>query len=680
MLTVSLEVGQVLGSRYRVERLVGPGAAGAVYEASDIGANRRVAIMVLSPGSDKGQAGAYREHEARAASRLGNQHVLEVLDILGLLGGERCIVMEHVEGETLAARMGRAGQISQTDLAPLLVQALDGLAAAHRAGILHRCLTPTSLVVLEAAPGRPETVKIADFGLVKRSRETESEEEVPNYLAPEQVLSSREIDVKSNVFSFGVIIYRALTGCLPWSAKTAADFALQVSLHEPTPVEDLAPGLSPELARIVLKAMARAPEARFQDAGEMLEAMLQWARGNFLTDALSALELLETSSAPSGPQAADSTSDRLATPDESAMAVTRPWPQAAISPSDPAAALEDPAAAVTQPLPRTVDSTAEPKAASEPSALALTRPSHRAVSRAVKPLAIAGASASAPTRPLPRATNSPSSPQATLNASVSADTKPLPRAATSASDAPPAPPPMPPPSRPRAAPRPPSERTPVIVATHQPQKPRSEEAPVESVVISEPPRAGAISTAAMPAIDTIESHAVASRSRRGKKSIFLGAALLALVGAGTVLTELGMGPFARGSARTEGRQAPLSGVTPAASGRAETASARVAAPSPSEAPDAGPAAVAEASAAPMPRASVEELAALPEPPSLRARATGSDAARAPARTAAGHKPIQTSRSTSRPSQETKREESPAPAPAPARADLPKSSPNPYAYR
>ena len=98
---MSVEVGQVLGNRYRIERLVGPGATGSLYEGSDGNTHRRVGITVLTPATNEHQVGASREHEARAASRIGNPHILEVLDIVGLLGGERCVVTELLEGETL---------------------------------------------------------------------------------------------------------------------------------------------------------------------------------------------------------------------------------------------------------------------------------------------------------------------------------------------------------------------------------------------------------------------------------------------------------------------------------------------------------------------------------------------------------------------------------------------------
>jgi serine/threonine-protein kinase len=594
---VSVEVGQVLGNRYRVERLVGASATGTLYEGSDINTHRPVGIKVLAPATDEHQAGPSREHEARAASRIGNPHILEVLDIVGLLGGERCVVTELLEGETLEARMSRLGTIAQTDLAPVLLQTLDGLAAAHRAGIVHRHLTPASVMILQSPGGQRERVKVVDFGMMRRPHPGAAEAEVPHYLAPEQVLSRREVDARSNVFTAGVIIYRAVTGQLPWSATNAADLALKVSLHDPTPVEELAPGLSPELARIITKAMARAPDARYPSAQEMLEAMAQWARGNFLTEALAVLAAPES-------------------------APTLPLPRAA----SPAA----PESAPTLPLPRAA-SPAAPE--------------------------------SAPTLPLPRVA-SPAAPE-------SVPTLPLHRAS------PASPPPRRPPAEPASTrPRPVVERNPVIVApVHRPQKPRSEEVPVDLVVIAETPTSSTRPMGAAQGAGTDGALPAAAGSRRGRKLLLWGAVLLVLLGVGTVLTRFGTGPFAHVSARLGESHAASLGAGPATPAATPDTAKPLAATRSDQALDAGGVAEAapEPSSTPQPLELLAEQPTVPEPPSAATRAVRDDTPIVPARVAPARRPA--SRAASRPARETATTASP-----PARADSPKSSANPYAYR
>jgi serine/threonine-protein kinase len=432
-----------------------------------------------------------------------------------------------------------------------MLQVLDGLAAAHRAGIVHRHLTPASVMILGAPAGQQELVKVVGFGVTRRPPPATvpasgAEEEIPHYLAPEHVRSPRDVDARGNVFTAGVIMYRAVTGQPPWSAENAADLALKVSLHDPTPVEELAPELSPELARIILKAMARTAQARYPSAQEMLEAMVQWARGNFLTEALVVLQAPE----------------------------------------------------------------------------------------------------SAPTRPLPRARPAPPIPE-----------RPPPSKPTSSSPRPPPPQPI------SNKPRPVVERNPVIVApVHRPQKPRSEEAPVDLVVISETPLS--ITRPAAARAPTDPALRITAGLRRGRRTLAALAVLVLLLGVGTVLTQFGFGPLARRSGGLGESRAASLGAAPAVPAATPVAS-QPAATTPAEEAISAP----EPSSTPQPIKQAAEQADVPEPssapkvaPAVTARAT---ATRRPS-----------SRSTSRPARET----STSTASPPARADSPKSSANPYAYR
>jgi eukaryotic-like serine/threonine-protein kinase len=538
---VSVEVGQVLGNRYRAERLVGPSATGMLYEGSDANTRRRVGISVLGPTTDGHRAGTNREHEARSASRIGNQHILEVFDVVGLLGGERCVITEWLPGETLEARLDRVGTISQTDIAPLMLQVLDGLGAAHRAGIVHRHLTPASVMIVGAPPGQQELVKVVGFGV----RRSEAETEVPHYLAPEQLRSQRDADARSNVYAAGVIMYRAVTGQPPWPAENAADFARNVSLRDPTAVEELAPEISPELARIILKAMARTPQARYPSAQEMLEAMAQWARGNFLTEALVVLQAPE----------------------------------------------------------------------------------------------------SVPTRPLPRAR--PTAPPVPERPPPSQPTSSRPR----------------PPSSSR--PRPVVERNPVIVApVHRPQKPRSEEAPVDLVVISETPLSATRPVAATRGAPTDPALLMVTGLRRGRKILAGLAVLVSLLGLGTVLTQLGLGPLARRTGGLGESRAASLGAMPPAPAPTPVASQPAVTTRPDE-----PKTAPEPSSTPQPLVEAAEQANVPEPSSAR-----NVAPVATARPTTTPKP--SSRSKSRPARET----SSTTASPPARVDTSKPTFNPYGYR
>src|SRR5690349_12972583 len=141
-----LEAGQVIDGKYRLTRLIGTGGMGAVYEGENILIRRRVALKVLNAASAGSQDIIRRfEREAQAAGEIGNDHILEVLDLGSLPDGDRYMVMEYLDGETLAARIERHGRLSPGQLAPIARQFLTALASAHAAGIIHRDLKPENI-------------------------------------------------------------------------------------------------------------------------------------------------------------------------------------------------------------------------------------------------------------------------------------------------------------------------------------------------------------------------------------------------------------------------------------------------------------------------------------------------------------------------------------------------------
>ena len=140
---MALEPGQIIEGKYRIVRLIGEGGMGAVYEGENVRISRRVAIKVLhAMYAGHAEVVVRFENEAQAAGRIGNDHILEVLDIGRFPDGDHFIVMEFLEGEPLTNRIRHAGRLSPSQLAPIARQILEGLAAAHAAGIIHRDLKP----------------------------------------------------------------------------------------------------------------------------------------------------------------------------------------------------------------------------------------------------------------------------------------------------------------------------------------------------------------------------------------------------------------------------------------------------------------------------------------------------------------------------------------------------------
>ena len=292
-----LETGHVIDGKYRLARLIGTGGMGAVYEGENVLIRRRVAIKILHAGST-GNADAVRrfEREAQAAGEIGNDHILEVLDLGSLPNGDRYLVMEYLDGETLAARIERHGRLTPHQIAPIARQFLTALVSAHAAGIIHRDLKPEHIFILRSKAGRADFVKLIDFGISKFSRPfSEGEQRMtradavlgtPCYMSPEQARGARETDVRSDIYSCGVILFESVTGRLPFEGESFNDLMFKIALEEaPSPLT-FVPSLDTDFAALINRAIARDPDARFATAQTFAEALDDWMRKNALTETL----------------------------------------------------------------------------------------------------------------------------------------------------------------------------------------------------------------------------------------------------------------------------------------------------------------------------------------------------------------------------------------------------------
>ena len=258
-----LEAAQVIDGKYRIVGLIGTGGMGAVYEGENILIRRRVAIKVLNLASS-GNADVIRrfEREAQAAGEIGSDHILEVLDLGSLPNGDRYLVMEYLDGETLAARIERYGRLTPGQIAPLARQFLAALASAHAAGIIHRDIKPENIFILRSKAGRADFVKLIDFGISKFSRPFREGEirmtradaifGTPCYMSPEQARGAAEADVRSDIYSCGVLLYESVTGRLPFEADSFNDLMFKIALSDaPSPLS-FVPSLDPDFASIAL--------------------------------------------------------------------------------------------------------------------------------------------------------------------------------------------------------------------------------------------------------------------------------------------------------------------------------------------------------------------------------------------------------------------------------------------
>ena len=287
---MSLEVGQLLDRKYKIIRLVGQGGMGAVYEGEHTLIGRKVAVKVLHPhAAEKAEVVTRFEREAQAAGRIGNDHILEVLDVGSLPDGSRYLVCEFLDGETLAERLERHGTLSPGDVLPIARQLLTGLQAAHAAGVVHRDLKPDNIFLLHHKAGWTDFVKIIDFGISKfqplggdaggmRMTATGVVMGTPYYLSPEQARGTREADHRSDIYTVGVILYEAVTGSLPFEAANFNDLLFKIVLETPRTPKERLPNLDQKFSDIIMKAMARDPAERFSSASEFVAALEEWAQ------------------------------------------------------------------------------------------------------------------------------------------------------------------------------------------------------------------------------------------------------------------------------------------------------------------------------------------------------------------------------------------------------------------
>ena len=252
--------------KYELIRKLGGGGMGTVYLARNVTIGRTVAVKILPARLGKNATYLSRfDREARLAARLSHPNIVQVLDA-DESDGRRYMVMEHIEGETLQARVEREGPLEESVAVSLLRQVASGLGAAHAAGIVHRDIKPANILIDKA--GVP---KIADLGIAKSAdpsetalTQTAAAIGTPLYMAPEQTMSSAAVDARSDIYSLGATFYHALAGEPPFDGRTPYEIA---NKHCGSPRPDLRekrPEISPGLCAIIERMMARAPEERPQ--------------------------------------------------------------------------------------------------------------------------------------------------------------------------------------------------------------------------------------------------------------------------------------------------------------------------------------------------------------------------------------------------------------------------------
>jgi serine/threonine protein kinase len=264
-------IGTTVG-KYRIVDKLGRGGMGTVYKAVDETLDREVAIKVLNPDLTDADLLKRFRGEAVTLARLNHPGIATIYE-LHHQQDDLLMVMEFVRGETFHDLSDRLGAIAAPQAAHLCMQVLDALGHAHRAGVVHRDLKPANLMITESG-----AVKIMDFGIA-RVLGTEHFTHggymmgTPAYMAPEQVLG-REIDGRADLYSVGVVLYRLLTGRLPFNADTAISMVQMQISEPPTPILSFKPDLPAWCTGVAERALAKSPSDRFQSAEEFRSVLL----------------------------------------------------------------------------------------------------------------------------------------------------------------------------------------------------------------------------------------------------------------------------------------------------------------------------------------------------------------------------------------------------------------------
>jgi serine/threonine-protein kinase len=277
--------GVVLAERYKLERRISEGGMGVVYEARHVKLDRRVAVKLLHPYLRVSAETMKRfENEARLAASIGHKNIVDVID-LGRHQGLPYFVMEYLDGEGLNEVLKRRGTLPRAEAVDLGMEILDALTAVHAKGIVHRDLKPGN-IMLVTQPGGSRIVKVLDFGICRlqdQSKEsinltrTGSVFGTPRYMSPEQARGEKDIDARADLYSVGVILYRSISGSFPFRGDNYNALLNAIANEDPLPPSSHMSGIPEGLEAIIMRAIARDIDERYQSAAEFMEAIAPYS-------------------------------------------------------------------------------------------------------------------------------------------------------------------------------------------------------------------------------------------------------------------------------------------------------------------------------------------------------------------------------------------------------------------
>ncbi|HVK66508.1 MAG TPA: serine/threonine-protein kinase [Polyangium sp.] len=337
---MSLSAGALVGTNVRLLRPLKRGGMGSVWLAEHLTLRTQVAVKFMSERLAQDQEYVARfTREAMASAQIKSPNVVQVFDHGITPDGTPYIVMELLEGEDLRMRLSKIGTIGLDEVATIVVHVARALSKAHALGIVHRDMKPDNVFLCDQ--DGELFVKVLDFGIAKHATpESEGLDGMtgtgamvgtPHYMSPEQILSARRVDHRADLWSMGVVLYRALTGQVPFQGETLGAVCIAIERGSFMPPSQRRPGLMPTLDAWFLRALARDPAQRYQSAKELADAFLSTLAAGGYAPPASPFRM-ETSAAPRSAPTAQPLGSMTPLPGSGASSSAAAWVSGATPP------------------------------------------------------------------------------------------------------------------------------------------------------------------------------------------------------------------------------------------------------------------------------------------------------------------------------------------------------------
>lgn len=274
--------GDLIAGRYRVERVIGEGGMGVVLAAEHLDLGERVAVKLLLPDTARLEDAVARfQREARSAARIPSEHVARVMDVGTLADGTPYLVMEYLEGRDLSAELAARGPLPIEEAVGYVLQAAVGVSEAHALGIVHRDLKPSNLLLARLPSGR-SLVKVLDFGIAKLTDDGDGSKLTKSfsalgsiaYMSPEQLRTAKDVDVRADVWGFGVVLFELLSGQMPFDGESVTAIAAAITVDQPRRLRTYRPEVPPELEAVILTCLEKNRDARAPSLAALAQSLV----------------------------------------------------------------------------------------------------------------------------------------------------------------------------------------------------------------------------------------------------------------------------------------------------------------------------------------------------------------------------------------------------------------------